>query len=191
MFREFVDLVSFVVTEPIKIAVEIIDDLVDTADKTISNNSKLANFSNSFENSSQEPGFGSVIYCEILFGGAEHSGIYVGNRQAVALNSDGKVVKVSLKEFTNNLTTISQDIYVPFCSTLNIPIHFPSVGNKALSMVGGRRNYHFLLDNCHQFVAGCLTDNFENSINFLWMLKDLVEDKHRGSIVWKKWDWIR
>lgn len=191
MLRELFDLVSFVFTEPINIAVKIIDDIVDKVDKTTSITSKPSNFSNSCEPSTKEPGFGSVIYCDLLYGGAEHSGIYVGNNQVVALNGDGEVIKVSLNEFTSHLTTISHEILVPICSSLNTSIHFPSAGYRALSMVGKSRNYHFLLDNCHQFVAGCLTQNFENSTNILWMLKDLVEAKHRGRIVWKTWDWKR
>ncbi|MCY3701857.1 MAG: lecithin retinol acyltransferase family protein [Rhodospirillales bacterium] len=67
-----------------------------------------------------------------------------------------------------------------------------SVGNsraarRALSMIGRRRNYNLLLDNCHQFVAGCLTGDFENSDNFLWMLKDTASNV-LGSNTWRIWN---
>ncbi|MNE00608.1 hypothetical protein D3C80_930220 [compost metagenome] len=54
-------------------------------------------------------------------------------------------------------------------------------------MVGQTRSYNFLLDNCHQFTSGCLTGDFENSSNFLWMMKD--EAKKTLSVNnWRFWD---
>lgn len=32
---------------------------------------------------------------------------------------------------------------------------------RAIDMLGKKRNYHFLFDNCHQFCAGCITGRFE------------------------------
>lgn len=57
----------------------------------------------------------------------------------------------------------------------------------AESMVGGTRNYNVLMDNCHQFSAGCLTKDPENYNNFLWFLKDEAK-KRLGADNWRLWD---
>ena len=61
------------------------------------------------------------------------------------------------------------------------------VAQRALDMVGSSRNYNFILDNCHQFSSGCLTGDFENSDNFLWMLKATAQ-KTIGADEWHVWD---
>ena len=43
------------------------------------------------------------------------------------------------------------------------------------------------MDNCHQFTAGCLTGNFEEAKNFLWMVKDASAEV-LGSDNWRHWD---
>ncbi|MEJ2676599.1 MAG: hypothetical protein P8011_15675 [Acidihalobacter sp.] len=59
--------------------------------------------------------------------------------------------------------------------------------DRAKSAVGKVRDYNFVLDNCHQFSAGCLTGDFDNSCNFLWMLKDETKNE-LGSDTWRHWD---
>ena len=54
-------------------------------------------------------------------------------------------------------------------------------------MIGAKRSYSWLLDNCHQFCAGCFTGDFDNSNNFLWMLKDCAK-KHLRADNWRHWD---
>ncbi|HIW33172.1 MAG TPA: lecithin retinol acyltransferase family protein [Candidatus Paenibacillus intestinavium] len=136
----------------------------------------------------QEPAFGAVIYTDLLFGVGDHSGIYVGNHEVVSLRGDGRIRKDSLRTFTGNLTTINTHIYMP-CDTSGYPVGSYSAGSKAIDMIGESRSYHLLVDNCHQFCAGCLHGNFENSSNFLWMLKDEFEHSQHDQITWKKWRW--
>ncbi|MBV7317341.1 hypothetical protein [Shewanella sp. NIFS-20-20] len=59
---------------------------------------------------------------------------------------------------------------------------------NAKAAIGNKRKYNMLLDNCHQFSAGCITGNFENSNNFLWMLKDLAEKEYVFKS-WRVWDY--
>ena len=54
-------------------------------------------------------------------------------------------------------------------------------------MVGKSRDYNFIMDNCHQFTSGCLTGDFENADNFLWMLKDTAGEV-LGADNWRLWD---
>ncbi len=130
-----------------------------------------------------EPEIGSVLYCDLAFGFAEHSGIYVGNQRIVHLTGDGVIEEVSSEGFLSGTTAMS--IYVS-CAE-ETPVGSQRVAARARSMVGHRRSYNLLQDNCHQFSAGCLTGNFDNTHNFLWMLKE--ESNHTlGSNSWRVWE---
>ena len=121
----------------------------------------------------------------------EHSGIYIGGGEVVSLDGDGDVVSESLDEFREG-----QSIYVS-CrrkmrrpSSFGRPISFDGkavgdgeVADRAEDMVGSSRSYNPILDNCHQFASGCLTGDFENSDNFLWMLKDTASEE-LGADAW-------
>ena len=119
----------------------------------------------------------------IFFGVAEHSGIYVGDNEIVQLSGSGEIELVDPKEFVENTTGIS--IYVS-CDE-DEAVGDVQVAERARSQVGRSRDYNFLMDNCHQFSAGCLTGDFENSNNFLWMLKDEASDV-LGSNTWRVWE---
>ncbi|MCS7460829.1 lecithin retinol acyltransferase family protein [Paenibacillus doosanensis] len=135
------------------------------------------------------PETGSIIYTELAFGAAEHSGIYLGYNRVIHLNGQGYIEEVSLHEFTGHITTFNHEIYVPCYSDMDLAVSFPSAAGRAIDKIGSTRDYNVILDNCHQFCAGCVTDDFNNSCNFLWMLKDLVREKHGSSVTWRKWDW--
>lgn len=130
------------------------------------------------------PTVGSVVYCGILFGQAEHSGIYVGEGAIVSLSDEGEVVQENTQEFLDGPTR-GDTIYVSCCD--QSPVGGPDVGQRARNMVGKHRDYNFILDNCHQFTSGCLTGIFENADNFLWMLKDTAK-KTLGADKWRAWD---
>lgn len=130
-----------------------------------------------------EPAIGSVVYCDLIFGFAEHSGIYIGNDEIVHLNRYGDIEIIDSDEFLEGATAIS--IYVS-CDG-DSPVGCLEVAKRAKSMVGDGRNYNFLLDNCHQFTAGCLLDDFENSSVFLWMLKDDCKEVLDAD-TWRVWD---
>lgn len=135
----------------------------------------------------EAPLAGSVVYCGFLFGHAEHSGVYVGRGtmgSIVSLSDDGTIVKESPQEFLEGVTT-GDTIYVS-CNG-KVPVGGSDVAECALGMVGHHRDYNFILDNCHQFASGCLTGNFENSDNFLWMLKDTAKSA-LGADTWRAWE---
>jgi hypothetical protein len=126
------------------------------------------------------PVVGSVLYCDLAFGYMEHSGIYIGNREIVHLSGKGKIEIVSPKQFIDGGTACN--IYVS-CRDIR-SVGLANVARRAKEMVGASRNYNFIIDNCHQFSAGCLTGDFKNSNNFLWMLKD-ESAKNIGSNSWR------
>ena len=129
------------------------------------------------------PKKGSVLYCDLSFGIAEHSGIYVGDNRIVHLNGKGEIEVVSPAAFLSPFAL--QDIYVSCME--NSAVGSERVANHALSMVGKKRNYNFVMNNCHQFTTGCLTEDFENSSNLLTFLKMQAKDT-LGADTWHLWD---
>ncbi len=131
-----------------------------------------------------EPMVGSILYCDLAASFAEHSGVYLGNGEIMQLNRKGWIEIVTAEEFTEGTPALS--IYIS-CGGSH------PVGNSAIAERARRyereisvRDYNVLLDNCHQFSAGCVLDDPENSNNFLWMLKDVCK-KHLGADCWRVW----
>ena len=65
------------------------------------------------------------------------------------------------------------------------------VASRAQKMIGQERDYNFILDNCHQFTAGCISGDFENSANFFWILKEVIkkEMNDNNPVQWSEWNW--
>ena len=121
---------------------------------------------------------GCVVYRNLVPPFAEHSGIYIGGGEVVSLDGDGDVVSEGLDEFRAGE---GQSIYVSCFD--GEAIGDEEVADRAEDMVGSSRSYNLILDNCHQFASGCLTGDFENADNFLWMLKDTAS-KELGADAW-------
>lgn len=131
---------------------------------------------NVFRDTVPEPAIGCVLYCDLAFGLAAHSGIYIGDNTIVHLNGDGIVKPTSPDEFLDRLDGLNNaiSIYVSCCDVT--PIGSENVALRAINAIGIERNYNLLFDNCHQFTTGCLTGDFDNNAsNFLWMLKMKAE----------------
>lgn len=131
---------------------------------------------------------GSILYCKL--GDFEHSGVYIGGGRIVELNGEGRVVEVSAEKFVDNVLTLDTDIYVSSTADGLRAIGSSKVARLAKTMLGDKRDYNIVLDNCHQFTAGCILNNFENPDNFLFFLKDTVEtEMNNGDTVnWVVWD---
>ena len=129
-----------------------------------------------------EPVEGSILYTDLFGKYAQHSGIYIGNGQIVELNREGCIQSVSRKQFTSGGTGI--DIYVS-CRQSGA-VGSATASQRARNQIQARRQYNVLLNNCHQFVSGCLTGNFENEDNFLWMLKHSATQT-LGADCWRTW----
>ena len=132
---------------------------------------------------SQVPVVGSVLYCNLALA-LEHTGIYVGDNQVVHLNGDGTIEKVSFNEFMarlngNNIT------FSVFCAVnyASKSIGGNTIADRALSMVGKRRNYNIALDNCHRFTSYCLTGKDYMCTTFTG-LEEILKKKY-GFHSWK------
>lgn len=117
---------------------------------------------------------------------AEHSGIYIGDNEIVHLDGSGDIEIVSPEAFIGKLNgfNFAIDIYVSCYD--ESPSGSVAIANRARDMVNQCRNYNLIFDNCHQFTSGCITGDFENSDNFLWMLKYTAE-KNIYANTWRVW----
>lgn len=113
----------------------------------------------------------------------EHSGIHVGGYQIVSLSDTGEIVAESTRDFLEGGP--NRFIWVSCRGAAAVGKRV--VAKRARAMVGHERDYNMVLDNCHQFASGCLTGDFENADNFLWMLKHTAESTLRANN-WRVWD---
>jgi hypothetical protein len=128
---------------------------------------------------------GSLVYCDLM-DIVEHSGIYIGDNTIVHLSGSGDIEAVSPEKFIARLKGLNKSMFIEVsCDEFGV-VGSDEVAERAIGMVGKSRNYNLILDNCHQFAAGCLTGNFENANNLLWMLKDEAR-KVLGATKWRAW----
>ena len=127
-------------------------------------------------NETVEPVLGSMVWCSLAFGSAEHSGIYVGEGLIVHLDGDGLIELVDRETFMARLNgnNFAYNTYVS-CDEDGDAVGDIDAAMRALEMIGESRSYNVLIDNCHQFTSGCITGDFENNDNFFWMLKDTAK----------------
>lgn len=136
-----------------------------------------------FERKCVKPVIGSVVYCDLFSNLASHSGIYIGSNQIVHLNGKGQVEMVSPERFTAGTT--ASTIHVSCCGEK--PVGSNIASNRAKKKLNTSRKYNLLFDNCHQFVAGCLTGDFDgNANNFLWILEMTMEEQINFNN-WRPW----
>lgn len=133
-----------------------------------------------------QPVKGSVVYCDLALGYAEHSGIYVGDDSIAHLDGSGRIEIVSPTAFLNRLNGWNSAISIYVSCRGSEAVGAINAAERALRMAGSSRSYNVVLDNCHQFSSGCITGEFDNSDNFLWMLKHTAE-KHIYSDTWRVW----
>ena len=130
------------------------------------------------------PVVGSVVHCSLY--GVEHTGIYIGNGVIVELLGSGLIRETTPEGFMQGTNAIS--VYVA-CDG-DQPLGASRIALRAVDMIGRQRQYNVLMDNCHQFSAGCISGDFSNANNFFWMLEDEISQKmNNGSpITWRVWD---
>ncbi|EHR0799089.1 hypothetical protein KS868_004707 [Vibrio parahaemolyticus] len=127
---------------------------------------------------------GSIVYCDLAFGYAEHSGVYVGDDRIIHRNGKGLIETVSIRQFLANTTAIS--IYVS-CND-----HGRAIGNEftaqvAESMLGVQTGYSLLNKNCHQFCSHSLSgDTFSNTSTLTQLKHDALT--HIQASQWRVWD---
>ena len=138
------------------------------------------------------PKKGSILICPL--GGKRpynewHSGIYIGYSEIVELKGDGNIRKVTPEQFKNDgILRNGNQIYVA-CNKNGSILSDVIIAQRAKQKLGSKRNYNVLLDNCHQFSAGCITGDFERDDNFKKFLEwTISEELNMGDGVnWCPW----
>ena len=142
---------------------------------------------NVLRNTVPSPAKGSVVYCDLVAGTTEHTGIYIGKNYIVHLNGDGVIERVTPKQFMRRLNGFNTAISIYVSCRDGAPVGSNKVAKLAESMIGKTREYNVILDNCHQFTSGCLTGEFDNSCNFFTFLNDTIKNEINGN-EWRVWD---
>jgi len=127
---------------------------------------------------------GSIVYCDLAFGYAEHSGVYVGDGRIIHRTGKGLIEATSIRQFLSDTTALS--IYVS-CNA-----HGNSIGNgltaqMAEDMLGVQTDYSLLNENCHQFCSYCLSGDIFSSTFTLTQLKRDAR-AHIQANQWRVWD---
>jgi hypothetical protein len=132
-----------------------------------------------------EPAIGSMVYCDFFH--AEHTGIYIGNGKIVHLDGNGKVKSVGHDSFLDRMDGLNTAISIYVSCNGADPVGCSEAARRARAMLNRRIDYNLLMNNCHQFTAGCLTGEFENGYNFFSLLKPLAEETLDAN-AWRVWD---
>lgn len=135
----------------------------------------LTNFNNSWRDNQpavcvDEPAYGGIVHCELLFGLTGHSGIYVGNGEIVHLDGDGIVIKSPAHAFLDRLNGLNSAISVCTDCMEMTPQGYPEAAERAKDETGKRYAYSLVNFNCHRFTARCLTGK---SCPDIWRLEQL------------------
>lgn len=131
---------------------------------------------------------GSIL-CTGLAGLWEHSGVYLGKGRIAELNSTGLIQAVSPKQFLCYGGGYEGRILIACQSEWHVH-ESETVARRAEEFLGSNRDYHMIMDNCHQFTSGCITGKTENIDNAFWMLEDTIRSEFcpGGSFTWEPAD---
>lgn len=152
---------------------------------------------------------GSVLYCD-LWGGAEHSGIYVENDKISNIEVDGiaqSTVRLSSPRDFTSKSWMGQKIYVS-CDASGA-VGDTDVASGASSHVGEQAFYGLIFKNCHAFSTRCVNyaqarkksasiadrlfsavglSDIESWESTIRKLKETAQHK-LGATKWRLWDW--
>lgn len=151
----------------------------------------LGNLAESFvDNVLREPALpvrGCVVYCDLAFGTAEHSGVYVGDKTIVHLDGSGLIEAVSPERFIDRLDGFNSAVSIYLSCTGGFAAGDAEAARRAERMIGSSRDYNVLTDNCHRFVYGCLSGDFDNACSSMRALKQAA-GKRLGTNTWRVWE---
>ena len=160
-----------------------------------------------FSSKTATPVPGSILFCELDVGYAEHSGIYVGGGDKCIIelaNIDGScmIKRVTPEEFVNG--GLGSTIYIS-CHH-NTAVGREYIASTAETMVGKcLGDYSFAKNNCHMFTDYCIcSSNIEQGpLNWEKLLKSLKNHEMKMTLdhvkkrareimnadQWLKWDY--
>jgi hypothetical protein len=129
---------------------------------------------------------GAVVRCE-LAGALDHTGVLVADDQIIELDGTGLIRIVSSADFLMSSPYRTGDAITIACDDDSLAVLSDlAVARRAIDLVGQSREYHLLLDNCHQFVSGCLTGNFDNDDKLFSLMALTLSERlnNHKPVVW-------
>ena len=110
------------------------------------------------------PCAGTPILVSLAHGGAEHSGVYLGESRVAELSGDGRLQTVSLTDFLNGRERgwdnfrAGTRIFAACDGEGGMPVGSTVVSEAANRLIEhvGRVRYNLFSNNCHMFTASCI-----------------------------------
>lgn len=130
-----------------------------------------------------QPVRGAIIYCDLISGYLQHSGVYIGDNKIIHRNRTGLIEIVSPEQFIANTTAVS--IYVSCKNKISVGNELTAI--RAESQLNKYWKYSFYKYNCHQFCNYCLNGDFDEHNPLLSSLK-LTCYKRHDTNSWRVWD---
>lgn len=133
------------------------------------------------------PKRGSILHCSLY--GVEHTGIYLENNRIVDLSGDGSIRLKKPEEFIAGTSALA--IYVACTDTT--PLYRSIIADRAEKMIGSRKDYHLLMDNCHRFTGYCVTgEDKERLVNTFSELQMKITSEfnitRNNEFTWRVWE---
>lgn len=123
---------------------------------------------------------GAFVFCDLF--GFEHSGITTTGNCIIELERDGIIKRSSCEQFLRG--TGGRKIYV--AGYRNRIILDPVVAAYANQMVSSQWRYHFMFQNCHNFVARTITHDPDCNVRYFHELHRLIaEIYHCPHLGWR------
>jgi hypothetical protein len=143
---------------------------------------------NVFRDMIDKPAKGSVVYCDLAGGFAEHSGIYAGKNKIVHLNGNGMIEAVSPREFMNRLDGYNTAITIYTSCYEKSPTGSNAISRRAKSCMNQFRDYHVLFNNCHRFTSWCIAgDDSKQSLTLSSVKKNAK--LYLFTTEWRAWNY--
>jgi hypothetical protein len=129
---------------------------------------------------------GAVVRCELV-GALDHTGILIGDDTIIELDGSGLIRMVSYQDFLTASAYRTGDGITVACDDDSLTVLADmAVATRAIDLIGKSREYHVLLDNCHQFASGCITGDFDNDDKLFGLLELTISAHLNGNkaVVW-------
>lgn len=126
---------------------------------------------------------GAIVHCSLW--GAEHSGVHVGGGHIVNLEGTGLVRRVDRAKFVRHTNALT--VYVACAG--GSPLGSEAIAARARAVLGQRRAYDILRENCHCFTAACITGQPTSDARFFHLLEAVIGAHMNGGapITWRAW----
>lgn len=124
------------------------------------------------------PQDGAVVCCGI-YGAFDHSGIWVDD-MIIERSGNGLVRAISPARFIARRS--GKQIFVA-CDEQGKVLADADVASHAASQIYQYADYHLLKNNCHQFVADCLSTS-SNKVTFFSELNQMLATHYQSRLSW-------